>query len=71
MTQAGGTGRPGTPGRRMTASSGGDIYTVLAAVAVVALLVAVVYVGVKNAKMTGGSNPFAVIPSAGWIHSLE
>lgn len=38
-----------------------DIYTVLILIAAVGLLIAVVYVAIKNMALTGGSNPFAVL----------
>lgn len=38
-----------------------DIYTVLVFIAVVALLVAVVFVAMKNMALTDSSNPFAVV----------
>lgn len=48
----------GQPPRR---SSMPDIYTVLILIAAVGLLIAVVYVALKNMALTGGSNPFAVL----------
>ncbi|MCC7204430.1 MAG: hypothetical protein IT441_05075 [Phycisphaeraceae bacterium] len=51
--------------RRHTARQGGqaNIYTVLALIATVALLIGVVYVGYKNVTLTGSSNPFYVVES--------
>ncbi|MCC7407729.1 MAG: hypothetical protein IT442_06630 [Phycisphaeraceae bacterium] len=51
--------------RRSAARQGGqsNIYTVLALIAAVALLIGVAYVGYKNVTLTGSSNPFHVVES--------
>ncbi len=41
-----------------------DIYTVLVLVAAVALLVAVIFVAMKNMALTDSGNPFAVLSLA-------
>jgi hypothetical protein len=41
-----------------------DIYSVLILIAAVGLLIAVVFVAIKNMSLTGGSNPFAVLGAA-------
>jgi hypothetical protein len=48
-------------GRPPQSNSMPDIYTVLILIAAVGLLIAVVYVAVKNMALTASGNPFAVL----------
>jgi len=52
-----------TPGGGPTRRPQPNIYTVLALIAVVALLIGIVYVAYKNTQATGKSNPFYVVQS--------
>jgi hypothetical protein len=42
----------------------GNIYTVLALIALLVLGAGIGYMAYKNVRMTGASNPFLVMPSA-------
>lgn len=46
----------------------GNIYTVLALIALLALGCGIGFVAYKNMQMTGSSNPFEILP-AGWLSS--
>jgi hypothetical protein len=48
--------KPAGPGRS-------NIYTVLMAIAIAALLTGVIYLCVANAKMTESGNPFTILPA--------
>jgi hypothetical protein len=58
MTQA--NANPSPAAKPKGASPRSNIYTVLIAVAVVALLVGVIFLYRANTKMTGESNPFFI-----------
>lgn len=45
----------------------GNIYTVLALIALLALGFGIGYVAYKNMQMTGSRNPFEILPAAGWL----
>ena len=55
---------PSSPRGQVKVSVGSNVYTLLMAISVLALLTAVVVVGYYNVKLTGQNNPFAVVAKA-------